>query len=71
MIIVRGESGMDNPSPRIRILRIWSSVFNIRADADNPNPIIYGCGVGYVIGENRRIWIIRLLSADYPMLIIG
>ena len=44
---------------RIRILRIQRSVFNIRADTDDPNPIIYGYGVGYGISEIRRIWIIR------------
>jgi len=44
---------------QIRILRIWINDFNIRADMDNLNPIIGGCGVGYEIGEIRMIWIIR------------
>jgi hypothetical protein len=59
----RVESGMDKSSRsdplRIQILRIWINIFNIHADMDNPNLIIGGCGVGYGIGEIRRIWIIR------------
>jgi hypothetical protein len=55
---------MDNPplrsAPlRLRILRIWRSVFNIRADTDNLNPIICVCGVGYGITEIWQIWIIQ------------
>ena len=56
---------------RIRILRIWRRTFNIRADTDNPNPIVCGYGVGYGIGKIRRIWIIRKFYADYPMFKIG
>jgi len=52
---------------RIRILAIWRRTFNIRADTDNPNPIIYGYGVGYGIGKIRRIWIMRKFYVDYPM----
>jgi len=56
---------------RIRILKIWRRIFNIRADTGNPNPIVCGYGVGYEIGKIRRIWIIRKFYADYPMLKIG
>jgi hypothetical protein len=54
----RVGSGMDYPSLRIQILRIWIHIFNIHADMDNPNLIIGGCGVEYKIGEIRRIWTI-------------
>jgi len=57
--MIKVESGMDNSPLRIRILRIWINGFNIHAYMDNPNPIIDGCGVGYVIGEIQRIWIIQ------------
>jgi len=56
---------------QIRILSIWRRTFNIRVDTSNPNPIVCGYGVGYVIGKIRRIWIIRKFYADYPMFKIG
>ena len=56
---------------RIRILRIWRRTFNIRADTDNPNPIVCGYGVGYGIRKIRRIWIIREFYANYPIFKIG
>jgi hypothetical protein len=60
----RDESGVDNfhirSDPiRIRIMRIWRSVFDIHTDVDNPNPIVCGCGLGYGVSNIRRIWIIR------------
>jgi hypothetical protein len=50
----RGESAIDNPhrstlNPNFKDME--KCFFYVRADADIPNPIIRGYGVGYGIGE--------------------
>jgi hypothetical protein len=46
-----GESGVDNSLIQISILRIHGRTFSIHADTDNPNLIVFICGVGYGISK--------------------